>query len=179
VRATDLRTGMTKSCGCLKSAGNNRTHGRSRTSLQAYRAWKNLRKRCTDPTNPGWKNYGGRGIGFDPSWNRFESFIEDMGEPPRGASIDRINNDGNYCKSNCRWTDRRTQRINSRGPVRWVNINGERLVLIDAVRKFSPVKYTTVLYRIYRGWSEEDAILSPLSHRWSRRVARDVNKQQV
>jgi hypothetical protein len=138
-----------------------------------------MKSRCTDASLPNWHNYGGRGITYEKRWERFENFFADMGEPQPGGTLDRRNNNGSYSKANCRWVDMGVQRRNSRSPIRWVNINGEQLVLIDAVRRFSPVKYSTVISRIHNGWSETDAILSPLSHRWSRRVARDVNKQQV
>lgn len=127
-----------------------------------------MKLRCRG-AKPQWqKDYVDRGITYDPSWDSFETFLSDMGEPPEGMSLDRIDNDGPYCKDNCRWADRITQRHNSRG-LRRVTVNGELLILAVAVRKYSSVCYLTVLNRILLGWPEEEAVLAPKCNRWSRR----------
>jgi hypothetical protein len=161
VKATYLRTGETKSCGCQKHSGNNRTHGYSHKGSRAYTCWKWLRRRCTDIRLPQYKDYGGRGITYDPRWESFENFLADMGEPPPGTSLDRINNDGNYEKDNCRWADRLTQRLNSRGILRWVIVNGEKMHLAEAVRRFGKVSYRVVAYRLGLGWDIESALNAP------------------
>jgi len=68
--------------------------------------------RCLNRTHPSYKNYGGRGIKVCERWMNFDNFYFDMGIKPDGLSIDRINNNGNYEKSNCRWADRKTQNSN-------------------------------------------------------------------
>lgn len=119
-----LRTGQTKSCGCLqresfdqfgeRNAKRERTHGhtthghRSRT----YRSWESMRRRCLSATAVDYPRYGGRGITVCAEWASFEQFLADMGERPERMSLDRIDADGNYEPANCRWADAKTQRRN-------------------------------------------------------------------
>ena len=73
-------------------------------------------QRCTNPKAKDWANYGGRGIIIDPDWMKFDSFYRDMGDPPRGLTLDRQDNDAGYCKANCRWATRSEQARNQRRP---------------------------------------------------------------
>lgn len=117
VRTTNLRSGNTKSCGCLHSevvTERNTTHGLSRT--KEYHAWKAARDRCLNPNNAYYKDYGGRGITMHPEWQEsFEAFLEHIGPcPSPELSIDHINNDGHYEPGNLRWATRKQQRASQR-----------------------------------------------------------------
>lgn len=165
--ASYVKTGRTKSCGCQKYKGGGRlTHGHRSFRSRAYASWSNMKNRCNCPSTPQYRDYGGRGITYDPRWEKFENFLVDMGEPPEGLTIDRIDNNQGYFKDNCRWADKSTQRRNKRpeskgGRLVWCEIEGERLILVDAVRKYGVVPYHTTVSRIFNGWSPEEAVLTP------------------
>ena len=113
------------------------THGHScgpkgrNNTTPTYQTWSNMRSRCNNPHTSGYANYGARGISICARWNdSFENFLTDMGEKPAGMSLDRINNDGNYEPSNCRWATRIEQNNNSR-QVRMISFNGKTQRLSD------------------------------------------------
>jgi hypothetical protein len=104
-----LRSGKTKSCGCIVKVQN----GLSKTA--AYRSWDAMIQRCYDSTVAHYKNYGLRGIEVCESWRQsFLSFLNDMGDRPEGKTLDRINNEGNYTKENCKWSTGSEQALNRR-----------------------------------------------------------------
>jgi hypothetical protein len=116
----DLRSGNTKSCGCLhrhQLQTNALKHGAcvSGRVTPEYRAWTHMIERCTKPNHPEWKRYGGRGVTICAEWrDDFARFRADMGPRPAKHSLDRIDPFGNYEASNCRWADARTQTQNRR-----------------------------------------------------------------
>ena len=115
-------------------------------------------QRCNNPKNPDYPRYGGRGITVCERWMTFENFLADMGEKPRGQSIDRINNNGNYEPGNCKWATQREQVRNS-SHMRLITCNGETLCFKDwaARLKISP----SSLYRRLKRHPIETALLTP------------------
>jgi len=152
----DLAKGKVKSCGCL-NAERIFKHGQSRTKV--YHVWKQIFQRCENPKSGSYENYGARGITVDPSWRDFEIFIADMGECPEGMTIERINNDGPYCKTNCEWATMKVQRNNSRQNRR-LKAFGREQTLMQWVEEFN-VPWDRVRARLRYGWTIEAALTQP------------------
>lgn len=116
VIGNDIVTGHTKSCGCIKSEAISKsrtTHGRTRTT--EYVAWLSMKARCYNQNNQDYQNYGGRGIKVCERWlNSFENFLKDMGNAPLNQTLDRVEVNGDYAPTNCRWTHACVQSFNRR-----------------------------------------------------------------
>lgn len=165
VRASNLRSGHTRSCGCQ---GRRSRVVRDKT----YNAWSAMRQRCTNPNSPTWKNYGGRGIAVSPLWEDFQRFLHDVGPAPSPKhSLDRIDPDGDYEPGNVRWATPEEQARNRRS-TRMLTFKGEAKPLSVWADQFQ-IPRGTLLWRVNRGWNVEQALTKPVSRRGRRRVQRD------
>lgn len=108
-----------------------------------YKIWVSMKQRCRDQNCREYKNYGGRGITFDPQWNEFPIFFKDMGKKPPNLSLDRIDNNGNYTKENCRWATRKQQNNNRRDNTIFI-IDGKKVTRCEIQDKLN---WTRDMYR--------------------------------
>ena len=166
VVAGNLRSGNTRSCGCLQRdtvVERNTTHGLR--AHPVYRTWVNMRDRCANPRNQKYRHYGGRGITVDPRWDDFATFLADVGEKPSPRyTLDRIDNDGPYSPENCRWATQTEQTRNTRRN-RVLTLRGVSRPL-SAWAEVLGISYNTLHGRITRlGWSVEKALTTPVRTR--------------
>ena len=132
-----------------------------------YKVHENIKSRCNNKNDRNYPNYGGRGITYDRKWQTYKGFLEDMGSTWKpGLSIDRIDNNGNYCKENCRWATRKEQN-NNRRTNRHIEFNKETKTLIEWVRYLGLNESRTVM-RLQRGWSVEDAFTLSKNTKYTR-----------
>ena len=127
-----------------------------------YRIWHGMKGRCQNTKRHEYGRYGGRGIEIDDAWNNFSSFYDDMHESySDNLEIDRIDNNGNYTKENCRWTTRKQQCNNTKWNKK-ITINGETLNISQWAERVGK-KPNTITTRIVKyGWKPEDAVLNKL-----------------
>ena len=160
----NLRSGSTVSCGCyavksLKEMVRSKvlTHGhlKGHKVSPTYRTWVNMISRCTNKNIPNYQDYGGRGIVVCERWRKFTNFLEDMGERPKGMSIDRIDVNGSYCKENCRWATN-VQQSNNRRSNHTITYGDKTLTISQWARELN-MKQQTLWRRLNVGWSIEDA----------------------
>ena len=135
VLSWSILKGGTVSCGCYGAALRKRvhtTHGYAANGHSSeYNVWADMKRRCSNPAAQGYNRYGGRGITVCDRWQTFENFLADMGPRPSSKhSIDRIDNDGNYEPTNCRWADRKTQARNTSWCVAVIRSDGRRFASI-------------------------------------------------
>lgn len=163
VRQPDMRSGRTQSCGCIHKeqlADRNRTHGLSYTRLCSI--WRAMKVRCYSQNSQAYPNYGGRGIKICDEWkNDIEAFY--TWAMANGyddhLSIDRIDVDGNYEPSNCRWADKRTQANNTRSN-RILECDGKAQTISQWSAE-TGIKAHTIRKRIEMGWTIEKALKTP------------------
>lgn len=161
VDSDKLVTGATKSCGCLGReaiGARNVTHGHSRVGKhsRAYSCWSGMKQRCLEPTYKTYHLYGGRGISICERWlASFENFLADMGEPPLGRSLDRIDVNGPYGPDNCRWATQ-TEQVRNRTNTRRAVYRGRSMTLGE-IADLSGVPYQLLHERLKNGWPIERA----------------------
>lgn len=146
LNSTDLK--RAKSCGCLAkqlSKKARETHGMTKSPI--YAVYRSMLGRCTTPTHQAWKNYGGRGIEVCGEWNTFEQFYKDMGPTYKAdLTLDRIDNNGNYSKTNCRWVTY-TENMNNRRSSKTIQTPNGPMTIAQAARHYQ-INVTTLHYRI-------------------------------
>lgn len=123
--------------------------------------------RCRNPNATGYAFYGGRGITVCERWHSFENFLADMGERPKGTSLDRKDTDGHYEPGNCRWATKREQQNNQRGNHK-ITIAGRTMNVIEWCRELN-VDEELVRSRLKIGWSPYKALTVPVIESKSRR----------
>ena len=124
-------------------------------------SWSGMMARCHHKSNHKYKRYGGRGISVCERWHDYENFKKDMGERPEGTSLDRINNDGDYCPENCRWATHKEQNRN-RSDNRRIEFNGETKTLPEWA-DIAGISRTAFKRRLERGWDFKRALSQPLT----------------
>ena len=161
VRESRIKSGGTKSCGCLKKELlriAKTKHGMCGTPI--YKSWQLMKQRCYNSKNTMYKRYGGRGIKVCKLWiNSFENFYKDMGEKPKGKTIDRIDNNGDYKPSNCKWSTAKEQANNKSNSIH-ITVKGKTHTAIEW-EQIRGLKAGKVSHRIGYGWSYEIAVLTP------------------
>lgn len=167
---SNLKSGNTRSCGCLfreTSAATLTTHGLSK--IPGYSSWRCLVRRCTDPRSVSFPYYGGRGIKVCPEWRDSPGqFLQDMGPRPSAEhSVERDDNDGDYEPENCRWATKTEQARNGRG-ARLITLDG-RTACIAEWAEILGVNRRTLRTRLSRGWSEEKTLTTPVNKKLGRR----------
>lgn len=179
VFGTNLRNGLSKSCGCLRRelvSGRSRTHGMSRSP--EHDCWRAMINRChCGQGRPSWMYYGGRGISVCERWRTsFENFLADVGfRPGANYSIDRIDNDGNYEPGNVRWAKVEVQ-ANNRSNNRKVTHNGLTLSISQWAKRLGTSRQA-IFHRIEAGWSPELAVSTPIDPATSIGRARSAAKK--
>lgn len=143
----------------------NKTHGYTCEGKvpKVYSVWREMRMRCQNPNHEGYADYGGRGITVCPEWDSFEQFLSDMGERPKGMTLDRRDNNKGYSKNNCRWATYKTQAQNTRR-----NINLTHDDCTYCIAKWARevgISAGVIQYRIHHGWTVEQALFIKPHHR--------------
>lgn len=155
----------TVSCGCFQAEclrQQQRTHGHTSDERSpTYIVWQAMLQRVrAKPGTKTHKNYGARGIAVCERWLLFENFLEDMGQRPGRLTLDRRNNNGNYCKENCRWATMTVQTRNTRANV-WVIYRGRTVVFSEAC-EMAGIERQVANKRVLRGWEITAALDTPV-----------------
>ena len=123
-------------------------HGK--TGTRTFNIWGKMKQRCTSDKAHNWNRYGGRGIRVCERWNDFSNFLADMGEAPAGMTLDRIDSNGNYEPTNCRWATMLTQSRNRTNNI--VLVHEGRSLCLSEWAVETGIKLTTLWWRYKAGW---------------------------
>ena len=169
VSGESMRHGASASCGCRTRGGigdRTRRHGMSGSLI--YGVWQAMVRRCHNPNTDSFQSYGGRGILVCDRWRTFEGFIADMGMPPAGMTLDRIDCDKGYSKDNCRWASWTTQQRNRRNN-RILAMDGKSATMAEWAQ-VTGLSESAIRVRVDRlGWDVRRALTQP-SRTWRRKV---------
>ena len=151
-------------------------HGLAGTRI--YYTWKKMHARCYNPEDPNFYRYGARGIQVCRRWNSVFNFLEDMGHPPQGMSIDRIDNDGDYTPENCHWATQEQQNENT-SRNRYVTFDGREQTIKAWAKEFD-LNPRCLSERLRRGWDVERAMTTPTARNYAegRTLHNDKTKAQ-
>lgn len=139
---------------CKDHVKNRRTHGMSKT--RTYKTFCEMKARCLNPRATKYEYYGGKGISVCERWMKFENFYKDMGKRPEGMTLDRINSNGNYEPTNCRWATAKQQGNNRCCMVHYKGLNYS-----DWDKKLGFKRGTMRARRKKSKWSWEKAVSTP------------------
>jgi hypothetical protein len=138
-------------------------------NLKLYQIWLAMKGRCRNVRNKNYDRYGGRGISVCARWlEGFQNFLDDVGERPEGTSLDRINNDGNYEPSNCRWVNQKIQGEN-RCTTRFIEYGGLKLNISDWAKRLRI--HSTTLHRRIKKFGDIEAVRKGASRQALRNLA--------
>lgn len=175
IASGEVRRGKTVSCGCYRKeissihakkiqsigAKTNEKHLMSKTPT--FVSWDSMKQRCLNDRHKSYKDYGGRGIKVCPEWiNSFESFLSDMGARPKNSTLDRINTNGNYESTNCRWASGEEQANNKRSS-KLIEFEGKLQTSVQWAREYGLCS-KVLLYRLKNNWEIKKALMTKVNY---------------
>lgn len=175
VTITSLNQRAARGGGCARCASPT-THGHGSSRNPTYSSYQAMKQRCCNPKHVSYAQYGGRGIKVCDRWaDSFQAFLDDMGEKPIGATIERLDTNGNYESANCVWLARSEQNKNTTR-CRRVELDGLTFATLKEAAEHFGIKYQTVKTRVlHYGMSLEEALKRPVKNcgckSWVREIA--------
>jgi|ERR1700722_2476405 len=167
ITSHQLNKSIKTDCGCgnserISAAHVRHGHCKNKSSTTTYVSWQNMRARCLDSTNEHFNDYGGRGISICERWVcSFDNFLADMGERPKGMTLDRVITEGDYTPTNCRWATAKQQARNRRNNI-LIEIRGETKCLAEWCEIYG-LNPDAILNRINQlGWALDEDLFKPM-----------------